>query len=109
MYVGSRCFTASEIRGMERTILNALKFQVLPSSRSYVSKQQNSQTQLDGCWRIVELSLVLWQVSVPTVFPFLGRFCKAAQLSGANAKLPSYIAEVRVHAMLGATIFTILM
>ena len=52
VYVGSNSFTAKEVRGMERDMLNALKF----------------------------------QISVPTIFPFLARAAKAAQLKKSNPK-----------------------
>lgn len=63
VYVGSNSFTAPELRRMELTILNALKF----------------------------------EISVPTVFPFLARTTKAAKLDTAGTKLASYIAEVALH------------
>jgi len=63
VYVGSSSFTAAEVRGMENTILNALKF----------------------------------EISVPTVFPFLVRSTKAAKLDANSTKLASYIAEVALH------------
>jgi G2/mitotic-specific cyclin-B, other len=63
VYVGSNSFTAKEVRDMERTMLNALQF----------------------------------QISVPTVFPFLARATKAAQLGSTQQELASYIAEVAVH------------
>ena len=63
VYVGSNSFTAKEVRGMERDMLNALKF----------------------------------QISVPTIFPFLARAAKAAQLAAPQQKLASYLAEVAMH------------
>jgi cyclin B len=63
VYVGSSSFTAKDLRAMERTMLNVLKF----------------------------------ELSVPTVFPFLARATKAAQFDTASSKLASYIAEVALH------------
>lgn len=63
VYVGSRSFTAAEVKSMERTVLNTLQF----------------------------------EISVPTIYPFLMRAAKAANFENTHSHLPSYIAEVALH------------